>query len=120
MAEGNEPRPLDGYTTNSFANTKHANITSAERAYYIKIGRVVIVQLTFTVGTNISGATTQIFSGLPRSTSIIRFRVPNTLDATKPPLRLAITTGGNITNSYSASDYIPTGTFEGTVVYISE
>ena len=120
MAEGNEPRPLDGYTIGSFGNTKHANITSAEIAFYEKIGRIVSVHLTFTVGTSISGATTQIFSGLPKSKNTVRFRAPNIADANWPPLRLAITTGGNITNSYSLSDYIPAGTYETAVTYISE
>lgn len=96
-------------------------ITSAERKFAVKIGKVVVVDLSFTVGTEITGVTEQLFSGLPAPASGFRFRLFNTLN-NNTPIRLSvqnISSDGRILNAYSTGG-IPAGTYEGQMVYIAQ
>ena len=80
----------------------HSSITNIERFAIWKCGRIVIVEMAFTVGTTISDAQAELFSGLPPSAgSNVRFRIPSGYDATKPDLVLAVTTDGKIINQWS-------------------
>lgn len=97
------------------------NITSAERKYFVKLGKVIIVDLNFTVGTAITGVTDELFSGLPAPASGLRFRLFNTLN-NNVPIRLSIYNAsgeGKILNAYSTGG-IPAGTYEGQGVYIAQ
>lgn len=96
-------------------------ITAAERKFAIKLGKVVVVDLNFTVGTAITGSTDELFSGLPAPASGFRFRCFNTLN-NNTPIRLSVqkvSSEGRILNAYSTGG-IPAGTYEGQAVYISE
>lgn len=123
MADGIEPRPMDGYIYGAFGSTHHANITEWEIADFIQIGRVVIIKLSFVVGTAITDSNAVLFSGLPKSIVITRFRIiPATL-SNIPLLRLAIDTNGNIVNQWTAIDGvqgISVGRYEGEGVYICQ
>lgn len=80
----------------------HESITNIERFAINRYGRLVIVEMTFTVGTTISEYQAELFSGLPPSAERnMRFRIPSVTDATKPDLVLAVTTGGKIINQWS-------------------
>lgn len=96
-------------------------ITSAERKFAVKVGKVVVVDLNFTVGTDITGATEELFSGLPVPVSGFRFRLFNTLN-NNTPIRISVqkvSSDGKILNAYSTGG-IPAGTYEGQAVYIAE
>ena len=102
----------------TIANLK---ITSAERKFAVKVGKVVVVDLNFTVGTEITGSTEELFSGLPAPASGFRFRLFNTLN-NNTPIRLSVqkvSSDGKILNAYSTGG-IPAGTYEGQAVYIAE
>lgn len=102
----------------TIANQK---ITSAERKFAVKVGKVVVVDLSFTVGTDITGATEELFSGLPAPVSGFRFRLFNTLN-NNTPIRLSVqnvSSVGKILNAYSTGG-IPAGTYEGQAVYIAQ
>lgn len=96
-------------------------ITSAERKFAVKVGKVVVVDLNFTVGTDITGSTEELFSGLPVPVSGFRFRLFNTLN-NNTPIRLSVqnvSSDGKILNAYSTGG-IPAGTYEGQAVYIAQ
>lgn len=118
MAEGIIQRPMAEYEGGDFRASKHENITEAERGFYRKIGRIVIVDLSFTVGTAITGTTEQLFSGLPRPQQGFRFRVPSTYDTVRA-LRLGVTVTGTIINQYTYGNIQP-GVYEGQMVYICQ
>lgn len=97
----------------------NSKITSAERKFAIKFGKVVVVDLSFTVGTAITGSTEALFSGLPVPASGFRFRLFNTLN-NNTPIRLSVqnvSSEGRILNAYSTGG-IPAGVYEGQFVYI--
>ena len=123
MAEGYEPRPMDGYIGSIyFGDTHHANINEVENAYYIQIGRVVIIRLTFSVLTTITDSEAVLFSGLPKSTVYMRFRILPTGRSNNTTIpRLAIDTNGNILNQWTQNNDvhgITPGWYEGQGVYI--
>ena len=99
----------------------HGSITAAERKFAVKLGKVVVVDLNFTVGTAITGVTDELFTGLPAPASGFRFRCFNTLN-NNTPIRLSVqnvSSGGRILNAYSTGG-IPAGTYEGQAVYIAQ
>ena len=109
---------ISAYSTGSF-QISHSNITSAERALTRKLGRLVIVDLTFIVGTTISADEAELFKGLPEAQNATRFRIPHSYDATKPPLTLIITTSGKINNQWSNGG-VSTGQWAGQFCYIAK
>ena len=77
-------------------------ISSAERKTWTRYGNVVVVDLTFTIGSSdISGDTTEIFSGFPAAFANTRFRCPLGYGASQIDLNLAITNEGKIVNQWS-------------------
>ena len=113
-------RCIHGRTSISLTIT-NSKITSAERKFAIRTGDVVVIDLSFTVGTAITGTTDELFSGLPAPASGIRFRCFNTLN-NNTPIRLSVqkvSSEGRILNAYSTGG-IPAGTYEGQAVYIVE
>lgn len=97
----------------------HANISNAERKSVKKYGCVCVIDLAFTVDTDITGDTVELFSGLPKSiTGETRFRVPHGYNTAYPPLNLAVTSQGKIINQWSTGG-IRAGVWAGEAVYIS-
>lgn len=100
-------------------NKVHGNITNVERAIVKKCGKIVVVDLTFTVDATISDATVVLFNGLPKSYGTNqRFRIPNTSDGSMPDLVLAITRSGEIVNQYTSGG-IRAGQWEGQFTYVT-
>jgi hypothetical protein len=98
-----------------------SNITSAERLSYRKVGNVVILDLTFTVGTAIpsSSSTVTLLKGFPPSFSgRWRFRLFH-MTENKIPIQCCVTPDGTIENAYSTGG-ISTGTWTGQVTYICQ
>lgn len=99
--------------------SRHSNITNVERFVIGRTGRMVVIEMTFTVGTTISDNQAILFSGLPKAKSFTRFRIPNGYDSTKPPLVLGITTDGSILNQWSYGG-VQSGQWAGQFSYICE
>ena len=95
----------------------HSNITDIERFNIFRTGRVVIVEMTFTVGTAINETQAVLFSGLPNARNFMRFRIPHGYDSTKSPLTLGIGGDGKIYNQWSNGG-ISTGQWAGQFSYI--
>lgn len=98
----------------------NANISTLERGHVFRYGNVVVVGLTFTVSTAITGNTDVLFSGLPKAYNYsVRFRCPYVSTVNKVPLRLAVTTDGTIINQYTNGG-IPADQYECQFTYICQ
>lgn len=114
MAEGNVPMPI-GISEGSLTKVND-NITSVERAYYRKFGKVVVVNLMFTVGTTITENVSDLFSGLPKpndsyNQSIIVASNNNN------KAQITVSSAGNIVGWYTIGNIQP-GIYVCTITYI--
>lgn len=105
--------------TNESLTTYNANITEAERARYNRFGKVVIIGLTFTVGTAISGATDILFTGAPAAQTSTRGILTQANASNGANIRLEVDTSGNIRNAYTSGGILP-GQYEGQIVYVCQ
>ena len=105
--------------TNESLTTFNANITAAERARYNRFGKVVIIGLTFTVGTAISGTTDILFTGAPAAQTSTRGILTQANASNGVNIRLEVDTSGNIRNAYTSGGILP-GQYEGQIVYICQ
>ena len=111
---------LSQTSTPSAFTIANANITNLERSIVKTYGKVVVVDLTFTVGTAITDYTAILFSGLPASYGTnARFRCFHSTDSSKCPLTLAVTTNGDIINQWSQGG-LTTGQYACLFTYISQ
>ena len=100
-------------------STISGNITEAERARYNKFGKVVIIGLTFTVGTAISGTTDILFAGAPAAQTSTRAHLTQANANNGVNIRLEVDTSGYIRNAYTSGGIKP-GEYEGQIVYICQ
>lgn len=111
----NKLTPSIGYATNT------SSVSSAERAGYRKSGNVVVLDLTFTMASTVSGNdTTVLFTGLPHSISgaTQRLLAYQTSGSNKTFARLAVKTDGSLTACW---DTLTQGeTYACTASYICE
>lgn len=105
--------------TSGSLTTINTNITAAERARYNRFGKVVIIGLTFTVGTAISGTTDTLFTGAPAAQTATRGHLTQANANNGVNIRLEVTTSGNIVNAYTSGGILP-GEYEGQIVYICQ
>ena len=105
--------------TSGSLTTINTNITAAERARYNRFGKVVIIGLTFTVGTAISGTTDILFTGAPAAQTATRGHLTQANANNGVNIRLEVDTSGNIRNAYTAGGILP-GEYEGQIVYICQ
>jgi hypothetical protein len=105
--------------TNESLTTFNANITAAERARYNRFGKVVIIGLTFTVGTDISGVTDILFTGAPAAQTSTRGILTQADASNGANIRLEVDTSGNIRNAYTSGGIKP-GQYEGQIVYVCQ
>ena len=105
--------------TNESLTTINTNITAAERARYNRFGKVVIIGLTFTVGTAISGTTDILFTGAPAAQTATRGHLTQANANNGVNIRLEVDTSGNIRNAYTSGGILP-GEYEGQIVYICQ
>jgi len=106
------------YSTGTFAKA-NSNIGTAERTIYTKVGRIVVVDLTFNVDTTITESTATLFNGLPPAERTTRFRLPHGYNASMPTLVLCVTTTGTIANQWSYGG-VQTGQWAGQFAYIAQ
>lgn len=104
---------------NESLTTFNANITAAERARYNRFGKVVIIGLTFTVGTAISGTTDILFTGAPAAQTSTRAILTQANANNGANIRLEVDTSGNIRNAYTSGGIQP-AQYEGQIVYICQ
>ena len=105
--------------TNESLTTYNANISAAERARYNRFGKVVVIGLTFTVETAISGTTDILFTGAPAAQTSTRGHLSQANANNGVNIRLEVDTSGNIRNAYTSGG-IPPGEYEGQIVYICQ
>ena len=104
---------------NESLTTINTNITAAERARYNRFGKVVIIGLTFTVGTAISGTTDILFTGAPAAQTSTRGILTQANANNGNNIRLEVDTSGNIRNAYTSGGILP-GQYEGQIAYICQ
>lgn len=104
---------------NESLTTINTNITAAERARYNRFGKVVVIGLTFTVGSAISGTTDILFTGAPAAQTSTRAILTQANANNGVNIRLEVDTSGNIRNAYTSGG-IPPGEYEGQIVYICQ
>ena len=105
--------------TDSIIQIANSNISNLERGRVIRSGKVVTVDVAFTVSSTISGVTDILFTGLPKAAiQSRRFRIPNGSDSNKVDLCLAVTTNGTIINQWSTGG-VTTGQWQGQFTYIT-
>ena len=108
---------ITGLANGTFAKSTNS-ITNVERNFWTKCGKIVSVDLTFTVGTAISDYTAELFNGLPESYGHnTRFRCPHGTDSSVVDLVLAVTTNGKIINQWSQGG-VRTGQYQCSFVYV--
>ena len=105
--------------TSGSLTTINTNITAAELARYNRFGKVVIIGLTFTVGTAISGTTDILFTGAPAAQTETRGHLTQANANNGVNIRLEVDTSGNIRNAYTAGGIKP-GQYEGQIVYVCQ
>ena len=104
---------------NESLTTINTNITAAERARYNRFGKVVVIGLTFTVGSAISGTTDILFTGAPAAQTSTRGHLSQANANNGVNIRLEVDTSGYIRNAYTSGG-IPPGEYEGQIVYICQ
>lgn len=114
MAEGNEPMPIG--MSEGFLTKENDNITSVERAYYHKFGKVVVVNIMFTVGTAITGNTPSLFSGAPIPNDVYNQSIIIARDNSNKA-QITISGTGRVQGWYTIGDIQP-GTYVCTITYI--
>lgn len=105
--------------TNESLTTYNANISAAERARYNRFGKVVIIGLTFTIETAISGTTDILFTGAPAAQTATRGILTQANASNGANIRLEVDTSGNIRNAYTSGGILP-GQYEGQIVYVCQ
>ena len=105
--------------TNGNLSIISGNITEAERARYNKFGKIVVIGLTFTVGSSISGSTEVLFAGAPAAQTPTRAHLTQANSTNGINIRVEVNSSGNITNAYTQGG-IPPGPYEGQIVYIAQ
>lgn len=96
-----------------------SNITDVEFAQYIKTGNVCVVRLNFTVGTNITNSTEELFKALPPATYPTRTTIRAITPTSTHYARLVVGTNGWLSNAYTPGGIIA-DQYEGEIVYIAK
>lgn len=105
------------YTPADRANLTPVTGITAERARYGRSGRVVVIELTFTVGSAISGTTDILFTGAPPAVSPTRTFLSQSNAQNGVHIRVEIDQSGNVRNAYTQGGILA-GNYEGELVYI--
>lgn len=95
-----------------------SSISTVEFATYQKWGRVCIVKVNFTVSATITNATETLFTGLPTYVNATRTTLQK-VNTSTPAVPARVSVQGNTLQNAYTSGGIPTGQYEGEIVYIT-